>query len=70
MAAEEVIVSCDAISVARVLATLFAVIAVGLFLIGVWRPTRRQTVWNSLAAASAGMAALLQLALFFSPPCS
>jgi hypothetical protein len=67
---EEVIVSCDVISVGRVLATLFAAIAAGLFLIGVWRATRRQTLWNLLAAASAGLAALLQLALFFSPPCS
>jgi hypothetical protein len=66
----ELNVSCDVISVGRVLATLFAVIAAGLFLTGVWRPTRRQTLWNSLAAASAGMAALLQLALFFTPPCS
>jgi hypothetical protein len=62
--------SCDVISVGRVLATLFAAIAAGLFLIGVWRAARRQTLWNLLAAASAGMAALLQLLLFFSPPWS
>jgi hypothetical protein len=66
----EAIVSCHVISAGQLLATLFTVIAVGLWWMGVLRAQRRQTLWNLLAAASAGMAAVLQLVLFFTPPCS
>jgi hypothetical protein len=63
-------VSCDVISAGQLLATLFAVIAVGFWLIGLRGTRRRQASWNLAAAVSAGMAALLQLVLFFTPPCS